>query len=160
MTKNVITTAKYNAFNFIPLNLMSQFSKIANVYFLINAGLSTIKAISITAGKPVMLIPLTTVVVFSMIKDAFEDYNRHKNDDKENKSQANVFSKSTFSQKNWQDIRVGEVIRVNCDEQIPCDLVILHSSDSKGVCYTETKGLDGETNLKMKNAPKVIQHKY
>jgi hypothetical protein len=44
------------------------------VYFLINAFLSTISAISITAGKPVMLIPLTTVVVFSMIKDAFEDY--------------------------------------------------------------------------------------
>lgn len=112
MTRNFIRTAKYNAFNFVPLNLMSQFSKIANVYFLINAGLSTITAISITAGKPVMLIPLTTVIVFSMIKDAFEDYNRHKNDDKENKSKASVFLGEGFAVKNWEDIRVGEVVKV------------------------------------------------
>ena len=36
----------------------------------------------------------------------------------------------------------------------------MHSSDSKGVRYTETKGLDGETNLKMKNAPKLLQNKF
>jgi phospholipid-translocating ATPase len=85
MASNVIGTSKYNIINFIPLNLMSQFSKISNVYFLINAFMSTIKMISITAGKPIMLIPLTTCIGWSMIKDAFEDYNRHKNDNKENK---------------------------------------------------------------------------
>ena len=51
---------------------------------------------------------------------------------------------------------MGEVVKVKCDEQVPCDIVILRTSDSKGVCYTETKGLDGETNLKMKSAPKVL----
>ena len=107
-----------------------------------------------------MLIPLTTVIVFSMIKDAFEDYNRHKNDDKENKSLANTFQKESFQPKNWQEVRVGEIIKVKCDEQIPCDIIIVHSSDPKGVCYTETKGLDGETNLKMKNAPKLLQNKF
>lgn len=107
-----------------------------------------------------MLIPLTTVIVFSMIKDAFEDYNRHKNDDKENKSLADTFQKESFQPKNWQDVRVGEIIKVKCDEQIPCDIIIVHSSDPKGVCYTETKGLDGETNLKMKNAPKLLQNKF
>ena len=39
-------------------------------------------------------------------------------------------------------------------------MVIIRASDSKGVCYTETKGLDGETNLKMKNAPKQLQHHF
>jgi magnesium-transporting ATPase (P-type) len=38
--------------------------------------------------------------------------------------------------------------------------VIIHSSDPKGVCYVETKGLDGETNLKMKNAPKKLNEKF
>ncbi len=33
---NSIQTTKYNFFNFIPKNLMEQFSKLANVYFLVS----------------------------------------------------------------------------------------------------------------------------
>lgn len=36
-------------------------------------------------------------------------------------------------------------------------MLILFSSDSKGVCFIETKNLDGETNLKHKSANKEIQ---
>lgn len=32
---NSISTSKYNYFNFIPKNLIEQFSKIANLYFLV-----------------------------------------------------------------------------------------------------------------------------
>ncbi len=39
-----------------------------------------IPIISISAGKPVMLMPLTFVILVSMIKDIFEDYKRHKSD--------------------------------------------------------------------------------
>jgi hypothetical protein len=33
---NSISTSKYNYFNFIPKNLAEQFSKMANLYFLVN----------------------------------------------------------------------------------------------------------------------------
>ena len=33
---NSISTSKYNAFNFLPKNLFYQFSKFANVYFVVN----------------------------------------------------------------------------------------------------------------------------
>jgi magnesium-transporting ATPase (P-type) len=36
-------------------------------------------------------------------------------------------------------------------------MVILNSSDPKGVCYVETKNLDGETNMKMKTCHKELQ---
>ena len=39
---------------------------------------------------------------------------------------------------------------------LPSDILILNSSDKKGVCFIETKNLDGETNLKNKNAPKDV----
>ena len=38
-------------------------------------------------------------------------------------------------------------------------LVLLQTSDAKGTCYVETKGLDGETNLKVKKVQKDINEK-
>ncbi len=35
-------------------------------------------------------------------------------------------------------------------------MVIVKSSEEEGVCYVETKNLDGETNLKNKNVPKDL----
>jgi len=35
----------------------------------------------------------------------------------------------------------------------------LKTSDAKGTCYVETKGLDGETNLKVKKVQKDINEK-
>jgi P-type E1-E2 ATPase len=45
----------------------------------------------------------------------------------------------------------GNIVKVLSDEFIPCDLVLLGSSESKGSLFIETKNLDGETNLKLKN---------
>ena len=45
---------------------------------------------------------------------------------------------------------MGQIIKVFDEEYIPCDIVLLKSSDPKGGCFVETKGLDGETNLKSK----------
>ena len=50
LCNNMIRTAKYNALNFIPLDLFNQFKKAANVYFLIITGLQTIQLISISNG--------------------------------------------------------------------------------------------------------------
>ena len=62
---------------FLPLNLMMQFKKASNIYFLIITFMQTIERISISGGKAAMALPLTLVIFVSMIKDAFEDYKRH-----------------------------------------------------------------------------------
>ena len=39
-------------------------------------------------------------------------------------------------------------------------MITLQSSDPKGVLYVETKGLDGETNLKIKNVHKTFLEEF
>ena len=60
--------------------------------------------------------------------------------------------KARFKRDAWKDVQVGDFVRLYNDEQIPADIVILSTSDHDGVCYVETKNLDGETNLKVRNA--------
>lgn len=63
---------------------MVQFSKFANLYFLILTIMESVPAISDSGGVPVLAGPLAFVVGISMIKDMYEDYNRHRQDNEEN----------------------------------------------------------------------------
>ena len=53
----------------------------------------------------------------------------------------------------WKDIRVGDIVMIKNNESIPADIVVLSTSNPQGICYVETKNLDGETNLKIRQAP-------
>lgn len=60
--------------------------------------------------------------------------------------------KARFKKDYWKHLQVGDFVRLYNNEQIPADIVVLSTSDNDGVCYVETKNLDGETNLKVRNA--------
>lgn len=98
------------------------------------------------------------VCAVSAIKDLFEDIKRHKADDQENNRKTLVLDTKTgqFESKPWKEIRVGNIVKCLNNEFFPADLVLLNSSGRKGICYIETKNLDGETNLKHKMASKDI----
>jgi len=99
------------------------------------------------------------VIAVSSVKDIFEDMKRHNSDSVENNKKvlsANQKIKR-FTQDAWKHLWVGQVVKVNINEYFPADLVLLQSSNVSGIAYIETKNLDGETNLKCKEAVKETQ---
>ena len=112
MNRNKISTSKYNCLNVIPKILYEQFSKVANIYFLILAILQMIPQISPSGGSPVILAPLMFVVIVNGLKDYYEDYKRKESDNRENRSKVTVCAKQGDYISNWEDIKVGSIIKV------------------------------------------------
>ncbi|KAI5821040.1 hypothetical protein BZA77DRAFT_336364 [Pyronema omphalodes] len=148
---NHISTAKYNVATFIPKFLYEQFSKYANLFFLFTAGLQQIPDISPT-NRYTTIGPLIVVLLVSAGKELIEDFKRKSSDTELNRSKAQVLTGSEFLVKKWIDVRVGDIVRVESEDPFPADLILLASSEPEGLCYIETANLDGETNLKIKQA--------
>ncbi|CAK7231159.1 drs2 neo1 protein [Sporothrix eucalyptigena] len=250
---NFIRSSRYTVWNFLPKQLIFQFMKLANFYFLIISILQMIPGLSST-GTYTTIAPLLFFVAISMFKEGFDDYRRYRLDRVENRSTAWVldpghtvqamakkrrgsassngtslwkktrelkWSKSAretvtvvdggeagdatvlgddnggvplrvvpsasgtgaglaelesvrsdsaecanagedddaaavarmpWAAVEWQDLRVGDVVRLRRDDPVPADLIVLHASGPNGVAYIETMALDGETNLKTKQA--------
>lgn len=55
----------------------------------------------------------------------------------------------------WKKLEVGDIVLLRDNDQVPADIVVLSTSDPDGMCYLETKNLDGETNLKPRKAVKA-----
>ena len=60
--------------------------------------------------------------------------------------------KARFKRDFWKNVKVGDFVRIYNEDPIPADVVVLSTSDPDGACYVETKNLDGETNLKVRQA--------
>lgn len=50
---------------------------------------------------------------------------------------------------------MGDIVLLRENDQVPADIVVLSTSDANGICYVETKNLDGETNLKPRKSLKA-----
>ena len=154
---NHISTAKYNIATFLPKFLYEQFSKYANVFFLFTAILQQIPNISPT-NKYTTVVPLLIVLIVSAVKEIVEDFRRKTSDSTLNHSGARVLKGTSFQDARWINIAVGDIVRVESEEPFPADLILLASSEPEGLCYIETANLDGETNLKIKQALPETAH--
>ena len=148
---NHISTAKYNIATFLPKFLFEQFSKAANLFFLFTAALQQIPNISPT-NQYTTIGPLIIVLLVSAAKELVEDFKRKNSDKSLNHSKARVLKGSNFDNVKWVNVKVGDIVKVESEEPFPADLVLLASSEPEGLCYIETANLDGETNLKIKQA--------
>ncbi|RNA39590.1 putative phospholipid-transporting ATPase IF, partial [Brachionus plicatilis] len=151
-SSNRVCTSKYTLLNFLPKNLYEQFRRIANFYFLLNIILMFLLP-DPPKNPYTSMIPLLIVITFTAIKQAYEDFLRHKSDSRINKIKVRVLRNGSFVNLKRKDIQCGDIVEVHCDQSFPCDLMLLHSLDENGSCHVTTANLDGETNLKLRTAP-------
>uniref|UniRef100_A0A4W6C976 Phospholipid-transporting ATPase n=1 Tax=Lates calcarifer TaxID=8187 RepID=A0A4W6C976_LATCA len=137
---NAIKTSKYNIFTFLPLNLFEQFRRLANAYFLFLFILQLIPQIS-SLSWFTTAVPLILVLSITAVKDASDDINRHKSDKQVNNQT-----------EKWMNVQVGDIIKLENNQFVTADLLLLSSSEPLNLVYVETAELDGETNLKVKQA--------
>lgn len=188
---NAIRTSRYNVFDFFPKQLLFQFTRLGNFYFLCVGIPQTIPGIS-TTGNYTTILPLLFFVLLTIVKEGYDDYKRHRLDKVENAQPVTVLRRADdaapggrgarllvwlfgsllhrrfttpeghelhdaeaisglrWKRAAWKDLRVGDVIRLSRDQEIPADLILLHADGENGLAYVETMALDGETNLKSK----------
>ncbi|CAN6855306.1 unnamed protein product [Brassica oleracea] len=149
---NRISNTKYTLWNFLPKNLWEQFSRFMNQYFLFIACLQLWSLI--TPVNPASTWgPLIFIFAVSASKEAWDDYHRFLSDKIANEKQVWIVKHGIKKHIQAQEIQVGNIVWLRENDEVPCDLVLLGTSDPQGVCYVETAALDGETDLKTRVLP-------
>ncbi|KAK0496761.1 phospholipid-translocating ATPase [Armillaria luteobubalina] len=215
---NQVITSKYTILTFVPRNLMEQFRRIANLFFLGLAILQFFPKFS-TIAPGVVILPLIIILALTAAKDGYEDIKRHQSDKAVNQSIVKVLSGGGWHNPNavktksktfvrgllrnsrqptpaqiaagyagnkkhssnddfdvefdydnpqaggpcwrnttWEDVRVGDFVKLSGNHPFPADILICATSDDENEAFVETKNLDGETNLKSRNAVPALTH--
>ena len=145
---------------FIPLVLINQFKFFFNLFFLV---------IAITQFVPVLrvgflftyLAPLCFVLGITMLKEAWDDFQRYRRDKELNQKE---YTKVTIDGREEAiesaRMKVGDLIKVKQNERIPADLVMLYTSEECGDVFIRTDQLDGETDWKLRRAVQTTQKTF
>eukprot|EP01125_Pyxidicula_operculata_P015545 TRINITY_DN5283_c0_g1_i3.p1 TRINITY_DN5283_c0_g1~~TRINITY_DN5283_c0_g1_i3.p1 ORF type:complete len:1033 (-),score=147.87 TRINITY_DN5283_c0_g1_i3:441-3539(-) len=147
---NQTVTTKYTPYNFIFKNLLEQFRRVANFYFLVVCVIQLIPGIS-PLSPAASIAPLVLVLGITAIKDAYEDWKRSQSDKEVNSLLVLLLNNGAWSYVKWEDVVVGDIVRIKEGEGIPADIVPLSTSNPNGDVYVETSNLDGETGQKTRH---------
>lgn len=135
----------------MPLSIFYQFLNYFNLYFLVSTVIFSIPELS-SIDPASSIGPFALVIMISVIREGVEDYKKAQYDRLYNNYDCTRVEEGKLVKRKWNQIHVGDIIRVLKNEEIPADLVVFCSSSLNGYCYLETTNLDGESALKVKEA--------
>ncbi|KAI3330427.1 hypothetical protein F4824DRAFT_478563 [Ustulina deusta] len=86
---NAIRTSRYTVYDFVPKQLIFQFTRLSNAYFLAIGIPQTVPGLS-TTGSYTTIVPLLFFVFLTILKEGYDDYKRHRLDKLENANSTTV----------------------------------------------------------------------
>ena len=128
------------------MSLLLQFKRAANVYFLL---ITILTIMPFSPKSPESQIgTFAFILIISMLKEAYEDYQRFKSDNELNNKISWIYdyNAKVDRQVKWRDLKTGQICKVLKNEEVPADMLIVSSVTD--IIYISTMNLDGETNLK------------
>ncbi|XP_045058205.2 phospholipid-transporting ATPase IK isoform X3 [Desmodus rotundus] len=127
----------------------------SNLYFLFIIILQGVPEIS-TLPWFTLFTPFVCLLVIRATRDLVDDIGRHRSDRTVNNRPCQVLVGKSFLWKKWRDLCVGDLVRLHKDNIVPADVLLLASTEPSSLCYVETADIDGETNLKFRQAPMAM----
>ena len=127
-----------------------------NIFFLLTTILSSVKVLS-TKSTSSSIAPFLIVVTIGLVLDGIEEIKRYRNDVKANNTKVKIYKNKKFRYIEWSKIKIGNLTKVKKDENFPADMLVIFSSNIEGNFYLQTSNIDGETNLKERDALSYTQ---
>ncbi|KAF9073426.1 hypothetical protein BDP27DRAFT_1318887 [Rhodocollybia butyracea] len=152
---NIVRNQKYSIFSFFPVVFYEQFKFFFNLYFLLVALSQFVPELKI-GFIATYIAPLAFVLTITIGKEAYDDYKRNLRDREANGQKYLVVDSdnlpSHFSTRALpsSSLLVGHLVRLQKNDRVPADMVLLWTSDPSGTCFVRTDQLDGETDWKMR----------
>ncbi|THG99827.1 hypothetical protein EW026_g2586 [Hermanssonia centrifuga] len=107
---NQVITSKYTIITFLPRNLLEQFRRVANCFFLAIAILQFFSLFS-TVSPGLVILPLLIVLAITALKDGYEDIKRHQSDRRVNYSQVRLLAGGDWANANAMEPKSKTFVR-------------------------------------------------
>ena len=153
-------STRYTWWNFFPIALAIQFTKVVNLFYCGTAIMQCIPSIQ-TNSPAAVLVPLSFVISLGILKELIGELKRYKEDKTVNACPViKMAPDGTLQKTTLADVAVGDIVRIEDREQVPADCVVLTTHGENHECFVKTAALDGERNLKPKLAVKHLSSKF
>ncbi|KAL8271382.1 hypothetical protein Esti_004716 [Eimeria stiedai] len=155
--ENAVHTTKYTFLSFLPKALWKQFHRLPNWWLVAVLILEFIPLPRFHALSPwSTFLPLAFTLGVCLVKELLLDLQRRATDRWRNFRVCTIIDgrRPQLRLVHWESLRVGNIVRLTDDEEVPADVVVLATSNPEGIAYVETSKLDGETTLKFKQGVK------
>ena len=150
---NKLKSTKYTWLTFLPITLMKQLKNVILSFYLITGTLQTFP--QFTVNPPELTFwPWAFIVMANLSQEFSTDWIRSRSDAKANRQKVTrLTGADTMHSIASQDVRVGDVIKLGPDQEVPADCLVLEIQANK--CYASIQSLDGEIGFKIKSAPEI-----